>query len=599
MRLTGLFAWILTSLFYLQALVAAPVVTLVNPHIGTTSGGEVISLTGTGFAGTTNVSFGSTPASSFIVNSDTFITATAPAGVIGAVDVTVTAPSGTSPLSANDVYVYQGAWFAYVVNRGTDDVTPINTETGLTDIPILVGSTPIGIAITPNGQTAYVVNSNSNNVTPIDIATGIAGTPIMVGNFPTAIAITPDGTTAYVVNNFSGNVTPIDIASGLPGNPITVGSFPFAIAITPNGQTAYVTNNASNDVTPIDIASGMTGNSIPVGDFPAFIAITPNGQTAYVVNNVSNNVTPIDIASGLPGTPIPVGSFPFALAITPNGQTVYVVNNGSDDVTPINIATGITSPTIPVGSSPSAVAITPDGKTAYVVNNGSNNVTPIDISMGIPNAPISVGSAPIGVAITPDPAPFAFFSLSTPAAATGSPVLFDASASASPVGTITNYFWEFGDGQTETTMNSTTQHAYASAGSFIVTLTVTNSAGTSIAQTFTGQTVSNQGGQRAVFSQSISISPPIPPSQFKGKVVKNVFTTQTDCIHHLSWHPSPDSSVVGYQIWRNGRLIAITAANQSTYKDHNRRKNEKDIYTLYAFNANGALSQPVILKFGF
>jgi uncharacterized protein (TIGR03437 family) len=52
-------------------------------------------LAGTGFTGATAVLFGATPATSFTVNSDTQITAVAPAG-LGTVPVTVVGPGGTS-----------------------------------------------------------------------------------------------------------------------------------------------------------------------------------------------------------------------------------------------------------------------------------------------------------------------------------------------------------------------------------------------------------------------------------------------------------------------------------------------------------------------
>jgi hypothetical protein len=52
------------------------------------------------------VTFGTTAATSFIVNSATSITTTAPAGSTGTVDVTVTGPGGTSATSSADQYIY-------------------------------------------------------------------------------------------------------------------------------------------------------------------------------------------------------------------------------------------------------------------------------------------------------------------------------------------------------------------------------------------------------------------------------------------------------------------------------------------------------------
>lgn len=85
-----------------------PVVTGVSPGKGLAAGGTATTLTGAGFTGATQVSFGSTLATNVHVISDTQLTATAPAGS-GTVTVSVTTPSGTSPSAAGDNYTYEQA----------------------------------------------------------------------------------------------------------------------------------------------------------------------------------------------------------------------------------------------------------------------------------------------------------------------------------------------------------------------------------------------------------------------------------------------------------------------------------------------------------
>ncbi|MFR9750049.1 IPT/TIG domain-containing protein [Nocardia sp. 004] len=72
-----------------------PTLTAIVPTSGPATGGTVVVLTGTNLTGTTAVTFGATPATSFTVNSATQITAIAPAGA-GTVAVTVTTAAGTS-----------------------------------------------------------------------------------------------------------------------------------------------------------------------------------------------------------------------------------------------------------------------------------------------------------------------------------------------------------------------------------------------------------------------------------------------------------------------------------------------------------------------
>ncbi len=85
----------------------SPSVTGLSPATGPVAGGTVVTVSGHGFTQSVSVDFGSVPASSFTVNSDESITATAPAGATtGLVEVTVTNPSGTSKKGKSAGYTY-------------------------------------------------------------------------------------------------------------------------------------------------------------------------------------------------------------------------------------------------------------------------------------------------------------------------------------------------------------------------------------------------------------------------------------------------------------------------------------------------------------
>ena len=113
--------------------------------------------------------------------------------------------------------------------------------------------------------------------------------------------------------------------------------------------------------------------------------------------------------------------------------------------------------------------------------------------------------SPYGISITPDQAPTASF---TTALVSGTTISFNGSASTTPLGTITQYYWNFGDGTTAITTSPTTTHIYAHGGSYSASLTVTNSADTSTSQVFTGQTVSNNGGVTATHTTAVTVPGP-------------------------------------------------------------------------------------------
>ena len=82
-----------------------PTVTGISPATGPAAGGTSVTITGTDFTGGTIVDFGTTPATSVVVDSATEITATSPAGS-GTVNVTVTGPGGVSATSSADEFTY-------------------------------------------------------------------------------------------------------------------------------------------------------------------------------------------------------------------------------------------------------------------------------------------------------------------------------------------------------------------------------------------------------------------------------------------------------------------------------------------------------------
>ena len=86
----------------------APAITSISPSSGSIAGGTTVTITGTDFAAASAFKFGSTPAASFTVNSETEITAVSPRGTAaGAVDVSVTTLAGTSAASRYDDFAYR------------------------------------------------------------------------------------------------------------------------------------------------------------------------------------------------------------------------------------------------------------------------------------------------------------------------------------------------------------------------------------------------------------------------------------------------------------------------------------------------------------
>lgn len=85
-----------------------PEVVSIAPNFGSVTGGTVLTITGKNFANASAVKFGSTPAASFSVDSDTEITVTTPRVLRpGKVDVAITTLAGDNANTRFDDYVYR------------------------------------------------------------------------------------------------------------------------------------------------------------------------------------------------------------------------------------------------------------------------------------------------------------------------------------------------------------------------------------------------------------------------------------------------------------------------------------------------------------
>ena len=159
--------------------VVAPVVTGISPATGRAGGGDIITVTGTGFTGATAVSFGSVAAMNLAVASDGQLTVTSPAPTASGttIDVTVTTPAGTSATSAADKFTYAVA--APVVTG----ISPATGRAGGGDI----------ITVTGTGFTGATAVS-FGSVAAMDLAVASDGQLTVTSPAPTASGTTIDVT---------------------------------------------------------------------------------------------------------------------------------------------------------------------------------------------------------------------------------------------------------------------------------------------------------------------------------------------------------------------------------------------------------------------
>lgn len=286
-----------------------PSVTGVSPNSGPPSGGTGVTLTGIYFTGATAVTFGSTPATTFTVNSSTSISCTSPAGS-GTVHVTVTTPSGTSAQTTADQFTYTSgptppsvtgvspgsgpqAGGTSVTLTGTSftGATAVHFGSGLATNVSVASDTSITCTSPAGSGTVHVTVTTSAGTSSQTTAdqftyTGGATPPTVTGVSPNAGP--PEGNTSVTITgtDFTG-ATAVHFGTGLATD-VNVGSATSITCKSPAGTgTVDVTVTTPAGTSSVTSADQFTYTSAPQP--PAVAGLSPSsgptaGNTAVTVS---------------------------------------------------------------------------------------------------------------------------------------------------------------------------------------------------------------------------------------------------------------------------------------------------------------------------
>ena len=319
---------------------SAPAVSALNLTTGSTAGGQVVTITGTGFTGATAVKFGSTSASAFTIFDDTTITATAPAGSAGTVDVEVTTNNGTSSAVSADQFTY--------LSTAAPAITSLSPSTGST----------------AGGTSVTITGTNFTGVTTAVTFGGIAAASFTV-NSSTSITATspplPAGSAAVTVTTPSGTSASSTFTVTAASAP-TISSLGTSTGTTAGGTSVAITGtnltgatgvyfggvaaasfvvNSSTSITAISPPQYAGTFDVTVVTYAGTSALSSNDRFAYSVASVPT-VTSLGTSSGT----------------TAGGTSVAITGTNFTD------AFGVTFGTVPaasvvVNSSTSITAIAP------------------------------------------------------------------------------------------------------------------------------------------------------------------------------------------------------------------------------------------------
>ena len=166
-------------------------------------------------------------------------------------------------------------------------------------------------------------------------------------------------------------------------------------------------------------------------------------------------------------------------------------------------------------------------------------------------------------------APVAAFSATPTNPMVNAWVQFDATASADSDGSIANYSWNFGDGSTD--VGSLVWHQFSAAGTYVVTLTVTDDDGATDSMSHAVQVGPSNQSPVAAFT----FTPPTPPVNGWVQFNASASSDPDGSIVNYAWNFGDGSTDIGNTVWHRfsgagiyGVTLTVTdddgAANTST-----------------------------------
>jgi PKD repeat protein len=326
------------------------------------------------------------------------------------------------------------------------------------------------------------------------------------------------------------SAVPLRVDMNVNGVPQDFGTLSARTIVTDSNGVASLVYTA-----PPSPSNGVFGTCGSLPGTCVSIVATPTGtnfQTA-VSQSVQIRLVPPGIILPPAGTPAPC----------------FTISPGTPTTATANIAEQFTAGTLVSGVCQAATSdITTfawsfgDGSSASgrVVSHVFAVANTFNVTLTETNDRGVSASTTVTVAVGVGVLPSAQFTFSPAAPGVNETVFFNASTSTpGPGHSIVSYRWTFGDGATGSGV--TVSHAYATAGTYTVQLTVTDEAGQSVTSTGTQITPGNPPGPRADFTFS-----PNPPQV--GDVVvfdyRTSTTSQGQRIVSLDWNFGDGTPIV-------------------------------------------------------
>jgi DNA-binding beta-propeller fold protein YncE len=247
-------------------------------------------------------------------------------------------------------------------------VTPIEVASYTTDTPIPTGKCPVYAVQSADGERLFVLNRGSDTITVIN------------SQYGTLDACIP------FLNQAGQPVTchptlPLSTTAGLTGANVPTVAGPVYAEYNAARNLLVVADYSGNTISVIDVSLDEYGNdsatfgttyTIPVGNNPASVTVLVDGSRAYTANQADQSVTIANLSSYTVEKTLPVTGYPRTVVSTQNSTygKVYVGSPNTNYLTILRTDQDIVDTTILLEGDIVDVRVSTQD-----ASKGNNNVT--------------------------------------------------------------------------------------------------------------------------------------------------------------------------------------------------------------------------------
>ena len=309
--------------------------------------------------------------------------------------------------------------FALAVDSQVVYTSPLPTGVRLDPVgdAIDLGSVPLGMALSPDGNYAAVVLSGwrEQGLQIVDLSARKVTQTLEQPAAFLGVVFARDGKHLFVsggnddsvfVYSWDGSAAKLErkIVLGQQKPDKTGSRYPAGMAISARGNLLYIAENVSDDVAVVDPASGKVLQRLPTDHYPYAIDVAANGvvyASAWGGDTVSVFKTGKDGKLKAAGK-FAVGRHPSALVSNKAGTQLFAALAGSDEIALVDTKSksvvrrlNDASPAGPSeGSTPNAMRLSEDESKLFVAEADNNAIAVFDLSAGVSSSNKPVARIP-------------------------------------------------------------------------------------------------------------------------------------------------------------------------------------------------------------